>query len=56
MSLYEPTMLLNKRTYGVILLERVNAWLNGSFLANRDSIEVHNKFLISHQMDMVVNL
>jgi hypothetical protein len=34
---------------------KVNAWLSGSFLANKYSIQVHNKFLKIDQMDMVVN-
>jgi len=29
--------------------------VNGSFLANRHSIQIHNKFLKNDQMDMVVN-
>jgi hypothetical protein len=32
----------------------VDAWLNGSFLAHKSSIQIHNKFLKSGQMDMVV--
>ncbi len=34
----------------------MNAWLSNSFLPNRDSIQVHYKFLINDQMDIVVIL
>jgi hypothetical protein len=33
----------------------MNAWWKSSFLANKNSIQIYSKFLISDQMDMVVN-
>jgi hypothetical protein len=34
---------------------KVNARLSGSFLPNKHSIQVHNKFLKNGQIDMFVN-
>jgi len=34
---------------------KVNVWFNGPVLIDKHSIQVHNKFFKSGQMDMVVN-
>jgi len=55
---YRPTNSLHLFLKDLIMSNeqyKVNVWFNGLVLIDKHSIQVHNKFFKSGQMDMVVN-